>query len=144
MLTVVRLGGRLGESLTERTSCERVRFLGVLPGVLDAMAATVFWGCVRRGREGAFGEKSAGWRGYKPKSRCASYPDKIRDKIILSYLSLLTPPWLPPPDGMALEPALEWAAAVAKVMTLDGCRCTAGIVALAAAFFAAIATRCAL
>jgi len=33
--------------------------LGVLPGVLDAMAATVFWGCVRRGREGAFGEKSA-------------------------------------------------------------------------------------
>ena len=31
--------------------------------------------------------------------------------------ALLTPPWLPPPDGMALEPALEWAAAVAKVVT---------------------------
>ena len=29
--------------------------------------------------------------------------------------ALLTPPWLPPPDGMALEPALEWAAAVAKI-----------------------------
>lgn len=40
LLTAERLGGRLGESLTERTSCERVRFLGVLPGVLDdAMAA---------------------------------------------------------------------------------------------------------
>ena len=25
----------------------------------------------------------------------------------------LPPPWLPPPDGMALELALEWAAAVA-------------------------------
>jgi hypothetical protein len=31
--------------------------------------------------------------------------------------ALLTPPWLPPPDGMALEPALEWAAAVAKMVT---------------------------
>ena len=41
VLTAERLGGRLGESLTERTSCERVRFLGVLPGVLDAMAAAV-------------------------------------------------------------------------------------------------------
>jgi hypothetical protein len=31
--------------------------------------------------------------------------------------ALFTPPWLPPPDSMALEPALEWAAAVAKVVT---------------------------
>eukprot|EP00964_Phaeocystis_antarctica_P060455 scaffold36065_cov54-Phaeocystis_antarctica.AAC.3 len=44
LLTAERLGGRLGESLTERTSCERVRFLGVLPGGLDAMAAA----CSRR------------------------------------------------------------------------------------------------
>ena len=57
MLTAERLGGRLGESLTERTSCERVRFLGVLPGVLDAMAA-----CLRCVERGAFGGESLSGR----------------------------------------------------------------------------------
>ena len=47
--------------------------------------------------------------------------------------ALLTPPWLPPPDGMALAGAGAGVGSGGGEGG-DGCRCTAGIVALAAAF----------